>query len=113
MVKEKYTASEIKKIINGLAKTLTANRIAVDKIILYGSYAKGTPRPHSDIDLAIISPDFKGKKMFEIQAILAKLLAQYLSATEMVGYSSDEFKFAAPETFIGEIKKTGKVLYAA
>jgi uncharacterized protein len=113
MVKEKYTAPEIKKIINNLAKILTSNRIAVEKIILYGSYAKGTPRAHSDIDLAIISPDFKGKKMFEIQGILAGLLAQYLSAAEMIGYSSDEFRAATPETFLGEIKRTGKVLYAS
>jgi predicted nucleotidyltransferase len=59
MVKEKYSLSEIKKIIKNLAKILTTNRIAVEKIILYGSYAKGNPRTHSDIDLAIISPDFK------------------------------------------------------
>jgi len=113
MVKEKYTVSEIKKIINSLAKTLTENHIAVDKIVLYGSYAKGTPRAHSDIDLAIISPDFKGKKIFEIQSTLAKLLSQYLSAAEVVGYSSEDFSAASPETFIGEIKRTGKVLYAA
>lgn len=113
MVKEKYTVSEIKKIINNLAKTLTANHIAVDKIILYGSYAKGTQRAHSDIDLAVISPNFRGKKIFEIQGILAILLAQYLSVAEVVGYSSDEFRTASPETFIGEIKRTGKVLYAA
>jgi uncharacterized protein len=113
MVKEKYTVSEIKKIINSLAKILTTNRIAVDKIILYGSYAKGNQRAHSDIDLAIISPDFKGKKIFEIQATLAGLLAQYLSVAELIGYSSDEFQAASPETFIGEIKRTGKVLYAA
>lgn len=113
MVKEKYTASEIKKIINSLAKTLTENRIAVEKIILYGSYAKGTPRAHSDIDIAIISPDFKGKKMLDIQSTLARLLSQYLSVAEMVGYSSDDFRVASPETFIGEIKRTGKVLYAA
>ncbi|NLD35846.1 MAG: nucleotidyltransferase domain-containing protein [Desulfatiglans sp.] len=113
MVKEKYTPSEIKKIIHGLVKTLTANSITVDKIVLYGSYAKGTPQPHSDIDLAVISPDFKGKKIMEIQTTLAGLLGQYLSITEVIGYSSDEFLSASPETFIGEIKRTGKIIYAS
>jgi len=113
MVKEKYTASEIKKIINGTVRILTTHRIAVEKIVLYGSYAKGTPRPHSDVDLAIISPDFSGRKMFDIQATLARLLTPYLSVAEVVGYSSDEFRSASPDTFIGEIKRTGKVLYAA
>jgi uncharacterized protein len=113
MVKEKYTSTEIKKIIRGLVKTLTENSIAVDKIILYGSYAKGNPRPHSDIDIAVISPNFKGKKIMERQTTLAGLLGQYLSIAEVIGYSSDEFLSASPETFIGEIKRTGKVLYAS
>ena len=34
--------------------------------------------------------------MFEIQGTLARLLAQYLSAAEMVGYSSDEFGLHPP-----------------
>jgi hypothetical protein len=51
--------------------------------------------------------------MFDIQATLARLLSQYLSVAEVVGYSSDDFRAASPETFIGEIKRTGKVLYAA
>jgi hypothetical protein len=49
--------------------------------------------------------------MFEIQATLAGLLAQYISSAELIGYSSDEYQSASPETFIGEIKRTGKVLY--
>ncbi len=47
-----------------------------------------------------------------IQATLAELLAQYLSVAEVVGYSSDEFQSASPETFIGEIKRTAKIFYA-
>ena len=34
--------------------------IHLEKVILYGSYAQGHPHPESDLDLAVISPDFGG-----------------------------------------------------
>jgi predicted nucleotidyltransferase len=67
----------------------------------------------SDVDIAIISPSFKGKKIIEIQEALATALAKYLSIIEPLGYSSEDFRTAEPETLLGEIKKSGKILYAA
>jgi len=113
MVKTKYTATEIRKIAKELVELLTTNKIIVDRIILYGSYAAGKPREHSDIDIAVISPSFKGKKILEIQERLADVFSKYLSIIEPVGYSSEDFRVSEPETLLGEIKKSGKVLYAA
>jgi predicted nucleotidyltransferase len=113
MVKAKYSAAEIRQIVRSLVKTLDENNVAVEKIVLYGSYARGTVRPHSDIDVAVISPAFRGKKMMEIQALLARIVARYLSLVEVVGYSPEAYRTAEPETLIGEIRRTGKVLYAA
>ena len=110
MVKAKYTTTEIKKIVKALAGELARNKIIVDKIILYGSYAKGNPHDHSDVDLVVISPSFEGKKMLHIQEQLAKVLSKYLSIIEPIGCSSEDFQSAEPETFFGEIKKSGKVL---
>jgi uncharacterized protein len=39
--------------INEYIKQLKNNRIGIWRLYLYGSFAKGTQRPHSDIDLAI------------------------------------------------------------
>lgn len=72
MVKAKYTTTEIRKVVKVLVETLAANKIDVDKIILYGSYAKGTPRDHSDIDIAVISPSFKGKNCLKYRLNLQK-----------------------------------------
>lgn len=112
MVKAKYTGTEIKKLVKTLAAELERNRIKVSKIILYGSYAKGNPRDYSDIDIAIISPSFKGKRLLTIQEQLSKALSKYLAIVEPIGYSHDDFRIAAPETLLGEIKKSGKVLYS-
>lgn len=113
MVKAKYTRAEIRKIVKELVFSLSLNKIPVDKIILYGSYARGNPRDFSDIDIAIISPAFKGKKMLEIQADLAKIFSKYLSIIEPIGYSTEDFQLAEPETLLGEIKRSGEILYAA
>ena len=110
MVKAKYTTTEIRKIAKALAKELERNRIIVDKIILYGSYARGNPHDHSDIDLLVVSPSFRGKKTLDIQEELARVFSKYLPIIEPIGYSSQDFQTAEPETLLGEIKKSGKVL---
>ena len=57
--------------INFFEKCLTDKGINISKIILFGSYANGTPDHESDIDLVIISNDFDGKNIFE-RATLTK-----------------------------------------
>ncbi len=45
---------EIKKIISDYIKELKKEGINAEKVILYGSYAKGKEREDSDIDLALV-----------------------------------------------------------
>lgn len=71
MVKKTINPKIIKEIkIYG--KTLKAKKIKVDRLILFGSYAKGTQKPWSDIDLCVVSPQF-GKNRFEERVKLMKL----------------------------------------
>ena len=35
-------------------------QVEFDDIFLYGSYAKGSPKEHSDIDIAVVVEDFSG-----------------------------------------------------
>jgi len=51
----------VKKIKEFLGKL----DFVVDKVILFGSYAKGDYREGSDVDLMIISDKFEGMKMYE------------------------------------------------
>ncbi len=112
MVKEKYSTTEFKKIIKDLVSILIENKITVDKIILYGSYANGQAGKHSDIDIAVISPHFNGKKIIDIQGVLARTLSKYLAVVEPVGYSSEDYYSAEQRMMLSEIKRTGKVLYS-
>ena len=46
------------KMINEYILELQKNDINLTKVILYGSYAKGTANLSSDIDLMLVSPEF-------------------------------------------------------
>ncbi len=50
-------AREFKRVINQYIK--------IDRCILFGSQAKGTAKPFSDVDLLFVSSEFAGKKYFE------------------------------------------------
>lgn len=49
---------KIINIINSYIEDLKAENIQLSKVILYGSYAKGTANKNSDIDLILVSPEF-------------------------------------------------------
>jgi len=64
--------AEIKEKLKQFSKALKTNGIRVSKVILYGSRAGGKFHEDSDIDVAIVSPDFgkdrfeEGKRLFQI-----------------------------------------------
>ncbi len=113
MAHAQLSPREIKTIIKSLVNDLEAQEIRVEKVILFGSYAHGTPREFSDIDIAVISPSFANKNIFKIQEDLARILSKYLSRVEPIGYSPDQFNQPDSTTFLGEIKRTGKIIYSA
>jgi predicted nucleotidyltransferase len=90
-----------------------SEQITIDKVILFGSSARRKQKKWSDIDLAIISDDFKEINNFERLVMLGKI-AWYAKATEIeaLGYTKDEYKNATKLDFLGEIKRTGKVIYS-
>jgi len=105
------TSNKDLKIIKRFLKKVS-EKIEIDKVILFGSAAKRKQRKWSDIDLAIISNDFKEIDNFERLVMLGKL-AWYADATEIeaLGYTKDEYKNATKLDFLGEIKRTGKIIY--
>lgn len=113
MAKEKLSHIEIKRIVRDLVSDLESHKIRVEKVILFGSYARGRPRPYSDVDLAVISPSFRRKGVFDIQERLARAASKYLSVIEPIGFSTQDFEHADHASFLGEVKRTGKVVYSS
>ncbi|MFB0524630.1 MAG: nucleotidyltransferase domain-containing protein [Phycisphaerae bacterium] len=52
---------------------LKHRNIAVDKIVIFGSYTKGNYTKDSDLDIAVISQDFNGKDVFQKAEMLKGL----------------------------------------
>ena len=100
-------SKEIKRFINR-----TEKEIDIEKIIIFGSYAWGKQNKCSDIDLAVISDDFKLMNHFERMVYLGKLAWWADAVTvEALGFTLDEYKNATKLDFLGEIKRTGKIIY--
>ena len=53
------TENQLKNLLSTYIERLRKS-IHLERVILYGSYAQGHPHPESDLDLAVISPDFGG-----------------------------------------------------
>lgn len=51
---------------------LLAEGIPIEQLILFGSYAKGTAKPWSDVDVCVVSSTF-GKNSYDERVRLAKL----------------------------------------
>jgi len=63
--------SKVIRAIKHLKNYLRESGLNVSDITLFGSQAKGNSTKESDVDLVIISDDFKGKNIFE-RALLTK-----------------------------------------
>ena len=94
---------------------LTVNRIVrelqPDKIILFGSYAYGTPTPDSDVDLLVIMQTDKqsSDRTWEV----ARLLIPRPFPVDILVRTPVEIQqaLAQGDFFIQEIVTQGKVLY--
>ena len=90
----------------------TGKQFFVKKVILFGSYAKGHAKKYSDIDIAVVSDDFKNINYFE-RLVKLGIIAWQVKATEIeaLGFTVDEYNHASNLDFLGEIKKKGKIIY--
>lgn len=100
------------RVISRFAKAVKAKGITIDKIVLYGSYAKGKQRPDSDIDIAVISQDF-GKDRIEEGMLLFRIAGEIDPRIEPVPISVKSYKNDTWVPLIYEIKTKGIELKAA
>lgn len=106
MVK-KISLEKTKKTVKEYVQILEADGFTIEKVILYGSYAKGVPHRGSDIDICLISKKF-GKNPHEEGKYLFRKLWQLKNANiEPVGYSPKDFYSKIKSPLINEIQKNG------
>lgn len=106
------TKIEFKSLASEIAKRLEP-QVHLQKVVLFGSYARGDAHEWSDIDFALISNDFKKMGHSQRIAFLVAKLKDIDPRIEVLTYSLDDYEKASHLTFLGEIKRTGKVIYEA
>ena len=99
------------EIVHSFHKEIVARGIVPEKIILFGSFAQGTNTENSDIDLVVISNDFKGKDFWERIDILSDAIYEIFAPIEATPFTQDEW--TQGNSFIADFSNDGEVLYAA
>jgi predicted nucleotidyltransferase len=101
---------EIIGIIGRFRKTLEVEGVNISKIILYGSYASGKFHKDSDIDVAIVSPDF-GVDRFEEGVKLFQIACKIDPRIEPIPISLESYQNDTWIPLIYEIKNKGVELF--
>lgn len=94
----------VRKIIEKYIVALRDNNVPVSQAVLFGSYAQGNYKEWSDIDIALVSNIFEGKR-FEDRGKIRKINLSVSSDLEVLPYRPDDF--TADDPFVREIIKTG------
>lgn len=101
-------ACEKASVIQDIKKYIVVLResgISVDKALLFGSWAKGTAREESDVDVALISTFFTGDRFMDRRKIVP-LRRKINNNIEPIPFSPEDF--AAGGTLVEEIRRYGE-----
>lgn len=113
-VKSKEVLECLKKVIEAikfLESSLTDAGLNISKIILFGSQAKRNQTKESDVDLIIISDDFKDKNIFE-RANITKdaeigAIKKFLIPFDIITLTTEEFE----NSLFSECTVKEKIIY--
>ncbi len=99
---------QARKLVEEYAKVVVSNMI-VNKIILYGSYARGDYRKNSDIDVAVVV----SKK--DVQKNILKQMGQLVRLTRDISFDIEPILLIEDDDrsgFLESISKYGEVVYS-
>ncbi len=100
--------TKVRQSINFIKDFLKDRGIGVEKIVLFGSYSRNQASHDSDIDIAIVSRDFRGKDIFEranmLRGLSWSLVERFLLPFDIVPISLDEWNNSS-SMIVGFIKE--------
>jgi predicted nucleotidyltransferase len=94
----------IRRIIRTYIGVIANNNIKIEKVYLFGSYARGTAIEDSDIDIAIVSDDFSGDRFADRRRVVP-LRRKIDRRLDPIPYRTENFKENDP--LVVEILKNG------
>ncbi len=106
------TDAELDRVVAAFVDRI-AKTIRVESVLLFGSYATGKAGPWSDLDIAVISPDFEDVPMYRRQEMLAHAAVGTDPRIAPIGYSPSDLREGVGPVLVREILRSGKVIYSA
>lgn len=97
------------KSITDFKNKLEEKSVRVKKIILFGSFAAGTFTEFSDIDLVVVSDDFKDKSYWDRIDLLSDAIYEVMKPIEAVAMTSEEWEKG--DTVVTDFAKKGEVVF--
>jgi len=106
---------EIEKIKNEINLFANRKNLTLEKIVLFGSQISGKSNKNSDIDLLLVSKEFKNKSYSQRIKKLLGLNRRLVKLTDkpfdILYYSDEEWENTA-SLMIAEAKENGQVIYS-
>ena len=87
-------------------------KIPIDKVYLYGSYAKGTQRENSDVDICFFSQAFEDRRSLDILTELFYLKIKYDKDLRIEPNAFPLSELDNDNPFVKEILRTGTEIYS-
>jgi predicted nucleotidyltransferase len=97
-------------IIDDFQSALRRRGVVPGKIILFGSYAQGKQDEWSDIDLVVVSDDFRGKGLWARMEIVAAAIGQLFKPIEAIPVTEEEWEKG--DSTITEFAREGELVYS-
>ena len=82
--------SDTETVIRDFVQALREQGLRVDKVILFGSRARGAQTPDSDIDLLVISPDFAAMPFMKRAQVLGTAIAKVRRPVDPLACTPEE-----------------------
>ena len=77
-------------------------KVHVEKVLLFGSTAKGTRREESDVDLIVVSTSFRGVNDLKRISTLLRLWS-YVEELNIIAYTPEEFNEAKERFMVKKV----------
>ena len=107
--------TKVRKIIRFLHDNLNKQNLKISKIALFGSQAKGNVTEESDIDIVIVSKEFRGKTIFERVALIKEsevlTIRKFMVPLDIIAMTPEEFE--GESSLIAAYAKEGEIIFAS
>ncbi len=98
---------KIKRLVFQYIHNLESLGISIQKVIVFGSQAKGAFKKDSDIDIAVISKDFEKMGLWDRAKYLGRAARSIPYPIEAIGFSPSQLKKVEQGTILDEITRSG------